>query len=36
MFRLAMETEVAGAVGRVVFLAPRGEAGHVEMGWTTH
>ncbi len=33
MFRLALETDDAGAVHRVVFLALRGEEGHVECFW---
>ncbi len=33
MFRLALETDDAGAVQRVVFLALRGEEGRVECFW---
>jgi hypothetical protein len=33
MFRLAVETDDAGEVSRVVFLALRGEAGRVECFW---
>ncbi|MBB5696436.1 hypothetical protein [Muricoccus pecuniae] len=33
MFRLAVETGEDGAIGRVVFLALRGEEGHVECFW---
>ncbi len=33
MFRLAVETDEAGEVARVVFLALRGEAGHMECFW---
>ena len=33
MFRLALETDDAGAVHRVVFLALRGEEGQVECFW---
>ena len=33
MFRLAVETGEGGEVRRVVFLALRGEAGHVECFW---
>ncbi|MCB4824660.1 hypothetical protein [Roseicella aerolata] len=33
MFRLAVETGEGGEVTRVVFLALRGEAGHVECFW---
>jgi hypothetical protein len=33
VFRLAVETDAAGAVSRVVFLALRGEAGRAECFW---
>ena len=33
MFRLALETDEAGAVQRVVFLGLHGEEGHVECFW---
>jgi hypothetical protein len=33
MFRLAVETGADGAIGRVVFLALRGQEGHVECFW---
>ncbi len=33
LFRLAVETNVAGGVERVVFLALRGEEGHAECAW---